>query len=147
MKKVMIFSVCLLLVTGCDVEKPVVSTMPLETGYSFETAPDGARNYREIYEYSDGRKIISEFVSIKYTNDHKDVKNMELEDAIKNEVITIDDLINVMIYKDTANDGGSKLYQFGEDSSIYLVTCNTSQGNRDIIIGTNPDIVGLCQSE
>ncbi len=145
MKKVMIFSVCLLLVTGCDVEKPVVSTMPLETGYSFETAPDGARNYREIY--SDGRKIISEFVSIKYTNDHKDVKNMELEDAIKNEVITIDDLINVMIYKDTANDGGSKLYQFGEDSSIYLVTCNTSQGNRDIIIGTNPDIVGLCQSE
>lgn len=141
----MIFSVCLLLVTGCDVEKPVVSTMPLETGYSFETAPDGARNYREIY--SDGRKIISEFVSIKYTNDHKDVKNMELEDAIKNEVITIDDLINVMIYKDTANDGGSKLYQFGEDSSIYLVTCNTSQGNRDIIIGTNPDIVGLCQSE
>lgn len=145
MKKVMIFSVCLLLVTGCDVEEPVVSTMPLETGYSFETAPDGARNYREIY--SDGRKIISEFVSIKYTNDHKDVKNMELEDAIKNEVITIDDLINVMIYKDTANDGGSKLYQFGEDSSIYLVTCNTSQGNRDIIIGTNPDIVCLCQSE
>ena len=147
MKKVMIFSVCLLLVTGCDVEEPVVSTMPLETGYSFEIAPDGARNYREIYEYSDGRKIISEFVSIKYTNDHKDVKNMELEGAIKNEVITIDDLINVMIYKDTANDGGSKLYQFGEDSSIYLVTCNTSQGNRDIIIGTNPDIVGLCQSE
>ena len=52
----------------------------------FETAPDGARNYREIYEYSDDRKIISEFVSIKYTNDHKDIKNMELEDAIKNEV-------------------------------------------------------------
>ena len=84
MRKLMIFLVCLLLVTGCDVEEPVVFTMPLETGYSFETASDGARNYREIYEYSDGRKIISEFVSIKYTNDHKDVKNMELEDEIKN---------------------------------------------------------------
>ena len=141
------FLICLLLVTGCDVEEPVVSTLPLETGYSFETAPDGARNYREIYEYSDDRKIISEFVSIKYTNDHKDVKNMELEDVIKNEVITIDDLINSMNYKAAANDGGSRLYQFGEDSSIYLVTCNTSQGNRDIIIGTNPDIVDLCQQE
>lgn len=136
----------LVTLTGCSnySHDDPITTLPTGYSYSFKK-DDDQRNFKVIYEYADGRKIISEFANITYQNYDEDTGKLNLEDAIENGVITIDDLINKMDFLSTANDGGSNLYIYGEKSMVYLFTCHTLSGNENIIIGTDPDIIEQCQ--
>ena len=146
MKKILLIIAFILMLTGCSIDNEnEISTLP--TGYSFiYNKKDNQRNFKTIYEYENGKKIISEFDSIEYENYDNNTGKHDLAYFLENKIITIDDLINKMVYLTEANDGGSKLYSSGDQSSIYLVTCHTIDGNENIIIGTNSDIFSKCRN-
>ena len=66
-----------------------------------------------------------------------------IEVALKNELVTLDNILakakNTEIYK----DGGSKLYEY---NNFNIIVCNTIDGNNDIIIGDAEMQIGnYCQ--
>lgn len=131
MKKVVLLLISICLLCGCSVkEKEKISTLQNGVDLIFETITD----YHTIYEYSDGMKIISGYEKLKYTNYDMDGKTYLLEDAIKNNIITIDDYIKE--FKLTEEKDNYKLYSTSND--IYLVKCS------NIVIGNTTDVLNYC---
>lgn len=131
MKRVVLLLICICLLCGCSVkEKEKLSTLQNGVDLIFETITD----YHTIYEFSDGKKIISGYEKLKYTNYDTDGKTYLLEDAIKNNVITIDDYIKR--FKLTEEKDNYKLYLTAND--VYLADC----GN--IVIGNSTDVLNYC---
>lgn len=131
MKKVVLFLISVCLLCGCSVkEREKLSTLQNGVDLIFETITD----YHTIYEYSDGMKIITGYEKLKYTNYDKDGKTYLLEDAIKNNIITIDDYIKR--FKLIEEKENYKLYLTAND--VYLADC----GN--IVIGNSADVVNYC---
>ena len=131
MKKVVLFLISVCLLCGCSVkEREKLSTLQNGVDLIFETITD----YHTIYEYSDGMKIITGYELLKYTNYDKDGKTYLLEDAIKNNIITIDDYIKR--FKLIEEKENYKLYLTAND--VYLADC----GN--IVIGNSADVVNYC---
>lgn len=131
MKKVVLFLISVCLLCGCSVkERDKLSTLQNGVDLIFETITD----YHTIYEYSDGMKIITGYEKLKYTNYDKDGKTYLLEDAIKNNIITIDDYIKR--FKLIEEKENYKLYLTAND--VYLADC----GN--IVIGNSADVVNYC---
>lgn len=131
MKRVVLLLICICILCGCSVkEKEKLSTLQNGVDLIFETITD----YHTIYEYSDGMKIISGYEKLKYTNYDMDGKTYLLADAIKNNVITIDDYIKR--FKLIEEKENYKLYLAAND--VYLADC----GN--IVIGNSIDVVNYC---
>lgn len=131
MKKVVLFLISVCLLCGCSVkERDKLSTLQNGVDLIFETITD----YHTIYEYSDGMKIITGYEKLKYTNYDKDGKTYLLEDAIKNNIITIDDYIKR--FKLIEEKENYKLYLTAND--VYLADC----GN--IVIGNSANVVNYC---
>jgi len=145
MKKVLLLSLCTLFLTGCSVDtsKEQISTLPTGQGFMFEEY-DKSSGFKTIYEYKDGKKIISEFKEIVYIDHDKDIKS-NLAEAITNNDITIENLIDIMSLTDIVNDGGSKIYKLSDN--VWLVACNTLDNNKNFIIGTSNNIIDKCADQ
>lgn len=149
MKKKFFYVLLFLFITGCN--KTNVVNQPL-LNFSDEKS---SNNLAEIYTFPDGTKVYSEFANIEFVISDERV---DLYDGFKLGKITIDEIISKMTYKDSANDGGSKIYYFevGDndlaDRDFTLVQCHKIisiedeilKYNTDIIIGTNQNIIGKC---
>lgn len=83
-----------------------------------------AFNYNEVDYYYGNTAFELSLTENKYKH------NIEI--ALKNELVTLDNILaqakNTEIYK----DGGSKLYKY---DNFNIIVCNTIGGNNDIIIG------------
>lgn len=146
MKKLLVILMLMTLLTGCSQNDNLVkkvSTLPTGESFIFEEY-DKPEGFKTIYEFPNGRKVVSEFKNISYKDNDNDTKEISLEEALTKNIITIDNLIEKMVLVDAINDGGSKIYQFKTAGNIYLVACNTLNGSKDIIIGTNKYIGEQC---
>ena len=123
MKRMVLLITCVLLLCGCTVknsDKGKVSTLDNGISWGFDTPTD---KFHVIYEYEDGKKIISQYKNITYQN---------------NDVITMEDLINK--YKLVKNENTIKLYS-NNGGSTYIAVC----GN--IIIGNSSDVINECNRQ
>ncbi len=79
-----------------------------------------------------------------------DSETHSLEEALKSELITIDELIENMEQKDVAFDGGSSTYIPKKGIVTYgnlvITKCSTLEGNNNIII-SNMNRIDLCEIE
>ena len=101
MKKKFFYVLLFLLITGCNKTNGV--NQPL-LNFSDEKS---SNNLAEIYTFSDGTKVYSEFANIEFViNDER----VDLYDGFKLGKITIDEIIKKRTDKDSENDGGSKNY-------------------------------------
>ena len=137
MKKILLI-VCLLLLCGCSLrytsKDNKVSSSDGGVSYGFDTPTE----FHTIYEYEDGVKIISQYKNITYQNHDEDGLLYNLEDALKEKVITKEDLINR--YKLVKNENNIKLYS-NNGGSPYIAVC----GN--IIIGNSSDVINECNRQ
>ncbi len=132
--KQLLFIVSLLLLVGCSVkysQEDNVKVLVNGISHGFDTPLE----FHTIYEYEDGVKIISQYKNITYQNHDEDGRLYNLEDALKDSVITIEDLINR--YKLVKNENNIKLYS-NNGGSPYIAVC----GN--IIIGNSLDVENEC---
>ena len=90
---------------------------------------------REIGEISDVSKLYSVFPRIYYIKNNEEVR---LEVAIREELITVDDIVAKMELKSLLNDGGTRIFKYDSGNfanvEFYLMRCLGYNGNRDIII-------------
>lgn len=138
MKRMVLLITCVLLLCGCTVknsDKGKVSTLDNGISWGFDTPTD---KFHVIYEYEDGKKIISQYKNITYQNNDEDGPLYNLEDALKENVITMEDLINK--YKLVKNENTIKLYS-NNGGSKYIAVC----GN--IIIGNSSDVINECNRQ
>lgn len=114
-----------------------------------------SNHFAEIYEFSDGKKILSEFSNIEIQIEPENI--MDLKVALEKNLITLDEIINNMTFKSSANDGGSDLYEFNSkesdfsDIDFYLVKChklieNSEHYKENIIIGSSSNIIEKCDN-
>ena len=80
-------------------------------------------NYVSIYTFSDNQKIYSEFTTVKY-------KSKDLNEALKNNLTTIDKLIKSSKRNSTLNDGGTIIYYF---KNYDIVKCHKTTNNNSYI--------------
>ena len=80
-------------------------------------------NYVSIYKFSDNQKIYSEFTTVKY-------KSKDLNEALKNNLTTIDKLIKSSKRNSTLNDGGTMIYYF---KNYDIVKCHKTTNNNSYI--------------
>lgn len=134
MKRLMLLITCVLLLCGCtvkDSKKDKVSTSVNGISWGFDTPID---EFHIIYEYEDGKKIVSQYKNITYQNNDEDGPLYNLADALKENVITINDLIDK--YELDKDDKNIKLYShFG---STFIAVCD------NIIIGNSDKVVDEC---
>lgn len=135
MKRLMLLITCVLLLCGCTVKdsnKGKVSTSVNGISWGFDTPTD---KFHVIYEYEDGKKIISQYKNITYQNNDEDGPLYNLEDALKGNVITMNDLIDKCeLDKDEKN---IKLYS-NPNGSTFIAVCD------NIIIGNSDKVVDEC---
>ena len=133
MKKIVLLIACVLLLCGCTVknsDKGKVSTLDNGISWGFDTPTD---KFHVIYKYEDGKKIISQYKNITYQNNDEEGPLYNLEDALKEKVITMNDLIDkCKLDKDEKN---IKLYSNG---STFIAVCD------NIIIGNSDKVVDEC---
>ena len=133
MKRVVLLLISICLLCGCSVKEREGADIPLLVrglSLTFDTPTE----YYTIYEYEDGSKIISGYERLECINHDTDGKTYLLEDAIKNNLITIDDYIKR--FKIIEEKENYKLYLTAND--VYLADC----GN--IVIGNSADVVNYC---
>ena len=149
MKKISIVILLMLLITGCNNNSKSEKLLDFSQEKS-------SKNFAEIYSFEDGRKIYSEFANIEFIINENESVN--LKDALNQNKISIDDIINKMTYQDSLNDGGSVVYYYSiKDNNLankdfYLVKChniienknNNNIFNENIIIGSELNIVEKC---
>mgnify|MGYP007113985956 CR=1 FL=1 len=141
---------CCTFLTGCDKSDEKETLI-----FSDEKS---THNYAEIYKFDDGRVVYSEFANLQFRMNSGEIIN--LSDGLKNELISINDIIQQMNYIDSFNDGGSKLYSYDKNNSdfantdFYLVQCHAVIGydsdnnalfSENVIIGTSKDIAEKCR--
>lgn len=142
-KKILLLSAFFLTVAGCGKgKKENINTLIFSDEKSI-------KNLAELYKFKDGSKLLSEYANIEINIDENEISS--LSDALEQNKITIDDIILKMIHKDTANDGGSKIYTFNaydndlSNIDFILVKCNTFNGNKNILIGTTNNLIENCK--
>lgn len=84
--------------------------------------------YVSIYTFSDGRKVYSEFTDVKYTS--KNGKNSDLNEALKSNPSTIDNVMKATKKQDMLNDGGTRIYYFKD---FDIVKCHKTSENDSYI--------------
>ena len=104
-------------------------------------------NYMErIYYKDDEYAIYSNFTNLQIKIDNQ---IYTLKDAFEKNKITLEELINNMIWFADYNDGGSKAYKSSPEMEVngefYLAKCNTIHKNKNIVIGNTSNIVNYCQ--
>lgn len=79
--------------------------------------------------------------------DTNDYKNKSLSDILDSNIISLNNIVNKMDFKDEANDGGTKIYYSEEVANvpIYLIECNNLSGNNNIYI-LNEMNIDYCRS-
>ena len=135
MKRLMLLITCVLLLCGCTVKdsnKGKVSTSVSGISLGFDTPID---EFHIIYEYEDGKKIVSQYKNITYQNNDEDGPLYNLADALKENVITINDLIDK--YELDKDDKNIKLYS-NHGKSPFIAVCD------NIIIGNSDKVVDEC---
>ena len=80
-------------------------------------------NYVSIYTFSDNQKIYSEFTTVKY-------KSKDLNEALKNNLTTMDKLIKSSKRNSTLNDGGTIIYYF---KNYDIVKCHKTTNKNSYI--------------
>lgn len=80
-------------------------------------------NYVSIYTLSDNKKIYSEYTSVKY-------KSKDLNEALKNNLTTMDKLIKSSKRNSALNDGGTIIYYF---KNYDIVKCHKTTDNNSYI--------------
>lgn len=67
----------------------------------------------------------------------------DIETSLKNNLVTLDDILSKNKNVISLWDGGSKIYQYHQ---FNIIICNTLDGNKDIIIGdTEMEIDNYCK--
>lgn len=135
MKRIVLLITCVLLLCGCtvkDYDKDKVSTSINGVSWGFDTPTN---EFHVIYEYEGGRKIISQYKNITYQNNDEDGSLYYLEDALKENVITINDLIDK--YELDKDEKNIKLYS-NHGKSTFIAVCD------NIIIGNSDKVVDEC---
>lgn len=80
-------------------------------------------NYVSIYTLSDNQKIYSEFTTVKY-------KSKDLNEALKNNLTTMDKLVKGAKKSSGLNDGGTMIYYF---KNYDIVKCHKTTNNNSYI--------------
>lgn len=147
--KIVLMVLCLFIVTGCsnkvNIDDPSTLMKPMGDEFIYEKEND-ERNFKVIYEYNDGRKIISEFESIKYKNNDKNTDRYLLEDAIENNIVTIDYIISKQTFLADISTDNFKIYGNTDNNpTVFFVICDTLENN-NIIIGTSQDVASMCEN-
>lgn len=134
MKKVILFSLILLLMSGCksdSIEKKKESQI-LE--YMDEVFIDS-----DIQVYSDITDL-----KIQYQG-----KAMELKSGLRSKNIKISELLQNLDFVTSANDGGSKLYKSTDtikyDQDFFVAQCRTLNGNNNILFSSKENVVEFCK--
>lgn len=107
-------------------------------------------NYALVYQFANGNKLYSEFSNVEF--EYIEGKKYDLSTALKDNLITMDEIISKMKLQDELNDGGSKIYIQDSknklsNSEFIIVKCNTLDNNHDIIIGSNQYIIEKCSKD
>lgn len=90
-------------------------------------------SYIKLFEVSENSKVYSQFSNIKY----KYKKNeYALEEALKDNIVTIEKLMNGAKSKEALNDGGTIIYSFDDYKIIKCYKMNPIENNyiKDIYI-------------
>ena len=101
-------------------------------------------SFIKIYDISDNRKVYSRFTSIQYSNERKE--KIYLEEALKNNIVSLDDILSKSNYYDSLNDGGTIIYYFRKGQNNFInkdfeiVCCDTLDGVKDVYIIEQFDI-------
>ena len=137
MKRIVLLITCVLLLCGCtvkDSKKDNVSTSVNGISWGFDTVTN---EFHVIYEYEDGKKVVSQYKNITYQNNDEDGSLYNLEDALKENVITINDLIDK--YKLDKDENNIKLYS-NHGEAPFIAVCD------NIIIGNSDKVVDECNN-
>ncbi len=142
-KKIFISMLFLFLLTGCKYEINNNVKHPVGPGDGFYLNYNNTYDeYKVIYEYDTGDKLLTNLKIILYDDYGSNIVDIPIEEALNNGYTTIDKLYeNWNIYK--VYDDESIMYNNGK---FYLLKCNTLDGNRNIIIGTEKDVYYLCDN-
>ncbi len=126
-------------------------TIQQEPNFSllFETILDSPK---EIMTFKDGRTIYSMFEKNEIFSQDYSVKT--LQEAFGENETLLNRMISYMQYVDALNDGGTIIFKaemipsyksrLYVNQEIYLATCNTLSGNRDIYVGADITIAEYC---
>ena len=142
-KIVLALLIGLLFITGCNnKEESVIKTKKLIINN------DLSDQISKIYTLEDGRIIYSKFEEINYVDSNN--KIIELSEALKENKITMDEIMENNSEIDYANDGGSKLYKFEStnisDTDFVIIECNGMDSKeKSIIFGSDSTIIKYCK--
>ena len=147
--KIVLVVLCLFIAAGCsnkvNIDDPSTLMKPMGDEFIYEKEND-ERNFKVIYEYNDGRKIISEFDSIKYKNNDRNTDRYLLEDAIENNIVTIDYIISKQMFLADISNDNFKIYGNTDNNpTVFFIICDTPENN-NIIIGTSQDVASMCEN-
>lgn len=111
------------------------------------TIPNNYSKTEEIIKYEIINQNTNPYIIYYYGIDSFNIKidNQEYDfiNAIKENKITTERIINEMNIVAELNDGGTKIYQNNNNNNKYfindyrIIKCNTIDGNKDIYIGNN----------
>jgi len=131
MKKIVlcIFTFTVLL-TGCSMSLSEESVDTRRTNWIDKKISEN--NLIEFYESRDNGIVYSKLATIFYKENST---VFDLQDALENQQLTIDDLISKLDLFMTSNDGGSLYYESNSNfvgEKFYLAKCNSSIENGGI---------------
>ncbi len=92
---------------------------------------------KEVLSFNNNMSINNKlyYYGLNKVNVNVNDKEYELSNYIKDNKITIDNIINDMELIETYRDGGSKLYKSKQNNNYKILKCNIVNGNKDIYIG------------
>lgn len=109
-----------------------------------------AESFIKIYDISDNRKVYSQFTSVQYIDEGKE--QFSLGEVLRNNVVSLDDILAKSNYYDGLNDGGSVVYYFRKERNAFvnkdfeIVCCDTLDGVKDIYIIEQFDFINsICE--
>lgn len=133
--KVMLCSILLLCTVGCNKDSnEATSTIESISTMNINVEKYDVYNTIEFYDYyidtNENRTIyLSGSISEVYIND------ITLENYVSTEFNDrIESIIDNLELISTLKDGGTSIYK-SEDKDITMIVCNTTKGDKDILIG------------
>lgn len=92
-------------------------------------------DYLEIYSFTDKQKLYTNFTEINYKSDNI---VLALEEAMKDDKVSLEDILSHKNKVEALNDGGTKVYYFKKgdftNRDFIILKCNTLSGNENIYI-------------
>lgn len=140
MRKIFFIFILIFMVTACNNE----NLDKTDKSVDWINKKVSERGLIKLYESEDNITIYSKLAKIEYLDNNI---TFDLQQALEDKKISIDDLIEKLDYLTEANDGGSRYYESNANflgNKFYLAKCNSLEGNggiKDIFIDTDEESI------